>query len=399
MASTDTKDSEQPKSQGERKRAIKQQEKDSMAGSMKAIGELRKTSRMRSQARTDVRELEQAIEGDRAELAHRVEVAKNYDAIIAEQTKLAEQAAEDEAKASGEAARQGKRLDELKDELSAMKESHEQKLRPYRNLMESSRGRADDAAKQLATAKRDVRRAESDLNDATKRRTQRITSAHRSVDNAKERLATIQNEMDHMQTNPEAKPAAAEKLQEEYAAQQRQLERANAEVTQVTQESQNEVDQAQQYLWRKQRELTKCEQDAEAAKQESMSHKDEYDRLFRQAQERERKKQGEIRDVEHFIETLESDVEDAQRRAADAEEILEDARDIQAHPELTEMLRERIADEQQDLKDAKRDLAKLTSSEKELRKKTLSARIAMIAAAIAVVLIVAVIIWMLIPKQ
>ncbi len=371
----------------------------SISQGMRSIGELRKTSKQRSQAQAEVRDIERAIDDDRDELAHRLEVERDYDVIVNEQTRAIEKATQDEDAANSKLNAEQCRLDQLKDELSTMKERHEQKLRPYRNLMESSRGRSDDAAKQLANVRRDVRRAEGELNDATKRRTQRIANAHQAVDNSKNRLASILSELETTQGDPDAKPAATQKLQDEYAAQQRQLQRANDDVVQVTQECQQEVDQAQQSLWRKQRELSKCEQDADSAKQEATTHKDEYDMLFREAQEKERTKQGEIRDSEKRVEEYRRDAGEAAGRRADAQALLDEANDIHAHPEHTEVLRSRIADSQQDLKDARQELETLAASEKELRKSTRSARIAVIAGIVVAILIVALIIWLALPKQ
>ena len=371
----------------------------SITQGMRSIGELRKTSKQRSQAQAEIRDIERAIEDDRDELSHRIEVDKDYDAIVAEQTRAINRATKDEKAATDKANAEQRRLDQLKDELSAMKESHEQKLRPYRNLMDSSRGRSDDAAKQLASTKRDVRRAEGDLSEATKRRTQRIANAHQAVDNSKDRLASIMTELETTQGDPEAKPAAVQKLQDEYAAQQRQLQHANEEVTQVTQECQEEVDKAQQYLWRKQRELTKCEQNADSAKQEAATHKDEYDTLYREAQDKERAKQDEIRSAEKRVAELEQAASEAAARRIEAQELLDEANDIHTHPEHTETLRNRIADAQQDLKDVRQELTALTASEKELRRSTRTARIAVVAGVIVAILIVILIIWLALPKQ
>lgn len=371
----------------------------SISQGMRSIGELRKTSRQRSQVQAEVRDMERAIEDDRDELAHRIEVDRDYDAIVSEQTRAIAEATKDEEAAKSAWDAEQQRLDQLKNELSAMKERHEQKLRPYRNLMDSSRGRSDDAAKQLANTKRDVRRAESDLNEATKRRTQRIANAHQAVDNSKDRLASIMTELETTQGDPEAKSAAIQKLQDEYAAQQRQLQRANEDVTQVTQECQQEVDQAQQYLWRKQRELSKCEQDADSAKQEAATHKDEYDTLYRKAQDKERAKQEEIRAAEKRVSELERSTSEAAGRRTDAQALLDEANDIHAHPEHTEVLRNRIADTQQDLKDVRQELATLSASEKELRRSTRAARIVVIAVVVVLILVVILVIWLALPKQ
>ena len=60
----------------------------------------------------------------------------------------------------------------LEDRLSKMRAAHEQELRPYRRVMETSRGRASDASQTVAEVKRAVKGAEAQVKDATNARSQ-----------------------------------------------------------------------------------------------------------------------------------------------------------------------------------------------------------------------------------
>jgi chromosome segregation ATPase len=259
--------------------------------------------------------------------------------------------------------------------------------------MDSSRGRSDDAAKALAATKRSVRAAESGLNDATKRREQRIASAHRAVDNAQERLSSVANELQTLSADPDASPAAIAKVKGELATEQSHLQTAQADVDTVTQEAQASVDQAQQNLWALQRELAAAEKAAEAAKTEATARKDEYDGMYRDAQAKERAREEAIKAGESKVRDLNKTLDAAENRARTAQAVLNEAQEIHDHPETTEGLRERIANEEDDLADAQADLEDLLALERDLRRSTRTSRIAFVVAAVAIVALVVLLVW------
>ncbi|MDO4537127.1 MAG: hypothetical protein Q4B54_03115 [Coriobacteriales bacterium] len=365
----------------------------SLAGGLGAMRDVRKATKARQGAQADLKAIKLGLEEDKELLAHRVDVARNYKRIVATQTAAIESAQEESDKAGKAIKDQQRELERLQDELRAMRERHEQELRPYRNLMESSRGRSDDAAKALAASRRSVRSAESAVSDATKRREQRITSAHRSVDNARERLSTVQTELDNLSTNAQGSEAALARVRGELASEQSHLETAQADVVQITQETQSAVDQAQNALWSLQRELATAEKTAEAAKIEATGHKEEYDRHYKAAQAEERAKSDAIKACETRINSLKKTREAAETRARDAQTILDEAHDIHAHPETTQGLRQRIANEERDLADASADLDELSTHERELRRATRKSRAIFIVICVAVLAVLTLILW------
>ena len=164
-----------------------------------AFKDVRAASRLHSSAREELRSIEETLKNHEDELRHRIDIEQRYDEIVAEQTAEREEAAQLAAEALQHAEELEEARADLESQLSIMKNRHEDELRPYRKLAESTKGRADDAARALADAKRQAKSAEGALSDATKRRDQRISAANRTVDNAQERLRSLQTELEALQ--------------------------------------------------------------------------------------------------------------------------------------------------------------------------------------------------------
>lgn len=365
----------------------------SLAGGFSAMREVREASRLRASARAKVHDIEQGLEEDRSLLVHREDVERNYDEIVSTQAAAVEtaQGEIDEAAADIEGLEaQRKKLGE---ELRRMKERHEQQLRPYRNLMDSSRGRSDDAAKALANARRSVKSAEVAVNEATRRRAKRISDSHQAVDNAKERLRVVEAERDALVTDGATDAAAIAKVESELATEQANLQMATSEVTRVTDEAQKSVDQAQQVLWTRQREQAAAEKAAETAKEEATTHKNEYDGRFKEAQAKEKAHEDAIRACDTRIKDLRKTKDAAEGRKREAQTILDEANEIHAHPETTEGLRQRIKNEELDLEDAMAELDELTANERDLRRSTRGARTIFIVVTVAVIALIIILVW------
>ena len=113
---------------------------------------------------------------------------------------------------------------------------------------------------------------------------------------------------------------------------------------------------------------------AETAKEEATAHKDEYDGLYKDAQAKERAREEAIKSCDARIRDLSKTKEAAEARVRDAQAILDEANEIHAHPETTEGLRQRIANEEEDLMYARAELDELAANERELRRSTRGAR-------------------------
>lgn len=359
-----------------------------------AIRDVRDIARQRANAKSDLRALKEEIDADTEVLDHRRQVERDFDRIVAEETAEIESARGALAAAEERIAQLGQERDELSAKLEALKAENEEHLRPYRSLMEATKGRADDAAVALADARRSVKSAEAALADATKRREQRIAGANRAVDNAQERLRRVQGELDKLQSDPNASISALPRMRDEVTTEHGRLEAARQDVEKVTAEAQQAVDNAQTHLWTQKKSLELAETQAEETKREATARREEFDGLYKQAQAEEQAIEESIKERTRSIADNEKAKDAASIRIDDAQTILDEAYDIHANPQVTAQLTTHIAESQAEFRRQNEELKELTRTEKLLRRETRGSRIAIFAIAGAVLIVILLVIWL-----
>ena len=365
----------------------------SLRSGIEAFRSVREASQRHSSARDELRNMREQLDGHIAELQHRIDIEQHYPQIISEQNKELKEATDLFQKSQERAVELDAERADLESQLSVMKTRHEDKLRPYRNVAESTKGRADDAARSLAEAKRAVKAAEGNLQEKTKRREQRIASANRAVDTARERQRKLQTELETAQGNSESSPAALERLQNELTSVQTHLDIAISDVPLVTEEANRSVEEAQQKLFNQRRLLEQAERKADAAKKEANDRRAEYDALLKDAQEEEKVLSERIKVDVAASEQAHKDQQDAEKRIAAAKAMLDEAEEIHSTPQKTIDLRNLIAREQTDLDVQQDAVDELAAHEKELRRGTLKQRLLVVAAGVAILaMIIAVVV-------
>lgn len=317
-----------------------------LKGGLAAMRDVREASRQHAGAQKRVRSLTEALDEDRRTLAHRQEVEGRYEEIVSQQTDASRQASQDMADAQATVERLDGEQTALEDRLSKMRAAHEQELRPYRRVMETSRGRASDASQTVAEAKRAVKGAEAQVKDATNARSQGIAQANRALDNSQERLRRVQDDLRRAQADPGAKADAVAQLQRENVAELAHVEAARAEVANATRQTQEAVEKAQMHLWTQRQSLETAQADAKAAHDEAA---DAYD---------------------------------------EAQGLLSEAEAIHATPEETRRLAASIAEQQAALASAQSELDSLADSERTLRQHTRTQRYILTAVAILLVALI-----------
>lgn len=358
-----------------------------------AMRMVHQASKSYSTAVTELKSLNQMLNEDRELLQHREQIEHDYPAIVQTQTAELQAARKAEAQARKKAEEHRRARARIAKQLADLKRANEQKLRPYRNLMDSSRGRSDDAARQLADARRLLKTAEANMADETKRRDQRISAANRAVDNAQERLRHVQDEYDALKADPSAQPNALASMETEVAAEQAHIQTARHEVEQVTRESQQAVDTAQQSLFARQRETNDAERAATTAKAEATTHKTEYESLYKETQAQEKKLDDAIKTAESRAADAEKARQAAQEHANAAQKILDEANDIHNNPATTQGLRERIANEENDLKKKQAEVDSLGEAMQNLRQSTRKSRYLFVLVAIVAFIVVVCLLW------
>ena len=366
----------------------------SLKEGLDAIGAVRDAAKRHAGARSQLKELKREIEKTQEVLDHRVEIEASFDQIVRDETANAESARAEIAQAEADTARLGAERDALEAQLKAMREAHETAIRPYRDLMESTRGRSDDAAKSLAEIRRAVKSADQQVADAAKRREQRIADANRSVDNAQERLRRVEGELASMQSGS-ASPAALSKMQAEVVTERAHRDAARSNVARVTAEGQQLVDNAQTHLWTQKQSLETIERQAEEAKREADERRGEYERLYNANLAEEKALEEQVNQRKKSLEETARAKADAEERAGAAEAALEEAREIHATPEVTEQLRHGIQEGESALARQQSEVDSLADTERRLRESTRSKRFLFIGVAVAIVVIVVLLVVLL----
>ncbi len=363
---------------------------------MRAVHEAAQKS---DDARQQIEQMQEALENDRDELSHRTQIEMDYDRLSKLLTATINTARTDAQAARGQIDAATAKKDELDGQLTQMKAAHEEKLSPYRTVMESSKGRSDDTSRALAEARRAVKTAEGQAADATKRRDQRITQANRAVDAAQDRLRRAQAELDRIQRDPSASPNALSKLRSEAVAERAHVDAAKVEVVSVTNDTKQAVDNAQTHLWTAKQSLETAERQANEAKAEANARKEEFDSLYKKAMAEEDVLKKQIADCEARIKDATSALKDAGDREQDAQAQLDEANDIHSTPEITAQLKQRILETQKALAAQTAEADKLAGYEQDLRHSTRKKRIIFIAMAVAIVVVVLLILFFIVKPK
>ena len=175
---------------------------------MGAVREVSAARRAHSEARDHLDELSQVIEENEDELAHRREVEANYAQIVAEQTARQNNSLETARAAVSAQQAIAKVIEELKQNLSAMKDADkatEKRLKSALEAAESKEASAREGANRLVRRVTDAQRG---LESAKADRETNLAAAKKAVESAQARLDALREEFAEIQRNPSANSAA-----------------------------------------------------------------------------------------------------------------------------------------------------------------------------------------------
>lgn len=353
-----------------------------------AVRDVHNASRQSAGARAQARTIREALEADQRTLDHRRDIEASFEDIVSEQSEIVAR-----SRAAIESGQQ--KIDGLSEERSALvadleelKASNVSAIRPYRRLAETSKDELDDAQRMLVEAKRAVKSAEAQLEDAKERRDSSYASASRSLDNSQTRQRKVQDELKKLQSSGGAQAAIAQ-LQSDNVAALAGIDAARAEVDRAAKDGQNAVSNAQTHLWTQNQSLSDAQAKHDAALAKHKSHKAEHDRLADEAKAKESELQERIDAKKRELEEIRAEVDEAQKALDEAQGLIDEARHIHSTPEETARLEQSIAAQQADLEEANSEVEHLATAEKQLRQATLGSRVALIAVAIVALLVAA----------
>jgi predicted nucleic acid-binding Zn-ribbon protein len=360
-----------------------------------AMREVHNASKQHSSARAHLEEIQTEIDESTRELDHRTDYYTRYDEIVAEQTDELADANKEHEDVQATIDELNREHEELSDKLTEMKKQHEQELRPFKELMDSSRERADDAARSLTEAKRSVKIAENQVNDLTARRDSRLANANRTIDNARSRLAELQTNLEKLRADPATKPEAIEEVNADILTEQNHLKSAQKEVDDVTAEMQRATENAQSHLWTQKQSLESAERANNTAKADASRRHDDYEKKRQDAETQEAVLDNAVVEREMKIRDAKKDLEAAKKRIDAAQDVLDEAEDIHAHPEEIERLKALIADDKAALEVQQQQVDGLAKAERSLRDRTRTQRSVFIGVIIAAAVIIILVVWLL----
>ena len=126
---------------------------ESLRRGISAIQSVHEATRQHADARNASKQLSDQIAADTKTLEHREQIDRDFASIVSEQEAERAKASAALAGARSTAQQLEETIASLNDQLARMKQDHEESLRPYRELMESAKGRSDDAARSLSEAR------------------------------------------------------------------------------------------------------------------------------------------------------------------------------------------------------------------------------------------------------
>ena len=365
-----------------------------------AVREMSAARRAHAEAREQLESLDRTISDAEAELAHRRDVAANYQTIIADETarRQAAETARDQARAQQEAT--AKQIDALKDQLKRMKEDDAQTEKRLKAAVDSAEAQEASAREQGARLQRRLDDAKKNLDRAQTEQTSGVAAAQAAVDSASSRLEALRQEYAEIQRNPSANPAAynvrSQELDAEISNAADDLRRAQADLPRITAELDAAVEAARGAVAENEKPIDAAKKAFRDMTASADDARDAYQTAKKNAQERQRVLKGTIADQEKAKREQEQAEKDAEEEICAAQATIDEAEDIHAHPEVTETIAARLEADRAERGEQEREVAALAEAERAVRERTRGSRWrfgAVIAAIIALVIIVLIVIF------
>lgn len=360
---------------------------------MGAVREVSAARRAHSEARDHLDELSQVIEENEDELTHRRDVEANYAQIVAEQT--ARQASCLESVRAAVAAQQAiaKTIDDLKQSLSAMKDADkatEKRLKSALDAAESQEASAREGANRLVRRVTDAQRG---LESAKADRETNLAAARKAVESAQARLNALREEFAEIQRNPSANSAAysvrGTELENDISDAAEQLRTAQEQLPRLTAELDQSIADAEAVVAETNKPIEEARSSFRDVSNATAEARDALDAARKDAETRQKELRSQINEQEKALKNQQKAQQEAQDDADNAAEILADANDIHAHPEITQQLAARIDSDKQYQAQQMQQVESLAATEKNVREQTRTSRLKFVGIVAAIVVAVA----------
>lgn len=362
----------------------------SVTEGVSAVRELSAARRAHATAFKELETLERDTKRLAEQLEHRRDVESNYERIVEVQTAEIEDAGRALERARVRRANLESQLEGKNNELKRLKEANSQKMAPSRKLMEQAKDALAKAERAQAEARRALKNAQAQADEATASRDSKLQAAKRAADTASAKLARQQDQLTEMRRDPSAGAKGLSQASSSVAAALAQLENARENVARVNQETGQAVQIAQTHLYTQRKSLEEAETDLAQARAREEELRGAYDAKRSEADEQESAVSSKTSELKESLEQARDDEATARGRGQAAQAALEEARDIHAHPELTDELSERCQESRARTEEQRRLVERLATEERIVRERTQRTRkvfYALVAAAVVIVLL------------
>lgn len=335
-----------------------------------AVRDVRRAAKQTDAARVRLKQVHSELDETKALLAHREDVAQNYKSIIEDQTALCTEAQNHMNKLSAQIADKRAEEDKLKQQLTELRETNRQDLRPYKAKLEQARDKVDEATKVVADAKRALKVAESQQKEVVSRRDEEIDHVNQSIKKSTAHIEALHEELATLTAADTPDEKALKQTRKAISKEERALDCAHTEISEITERHRRAVENALTHVYTQRNSLDFAQETLEDAKREANEHKATYDKLYKDAHGRESEVDKKLAALAKAIADIKKQLDEAIARRDAAQVLIDEAEDIHATPERTEELRNTICDTQAAIEVQQRQVQNLEKREAKLREKT-----------------------------
>ena len=361
-----------------------------VAEGFQATKEVHNAAKETNSAKHELKQMQEHLAKDQQDLEHRDYVQSSFDQIIAEQEKILAETAQVMSDQSTQVDLLTVKKNQLIQKLEQQKVDDEAKIKPYKEVAATAKGRLDDISKTISEAQRGVKNAEAQLKEVTEKRDAAIASANKALENSQARQLSLREELAGLKTDPAANHDAIVRIEEDLKSELTRAEQAKKQVDELQNSFQSSLEMAQTHYWTQGKSLESSESSIDAARKDYEQKQQEYDAVVAEANARK-----DIENLEEKIKTAKELFNEAADKHDEAQSVIDDAKEIHATPEITEQLRKSVDEQVINVNAKQLTLKELINGEKILRETTRGQRIGFIAVVIGMVVILALFVWLI----
>lgn len=366
-----------------------------VAEGFQATKEVHNAAKETNSAKQELKQMQKHLAKDKQDLEHRDYVQSSFEQIIAEQEKILAETSQVMSDQSTQVDLLTVKKNQIIQKLEQQKVDDETKIKPYKEVAATAKGRLDDISKTISEAQRGVKNAEAQLKEITEKRDAAVASANKALENSQARQLSLREELAGLKTDPAANHDAIVRLEEDLKSELARAEQAKKQADEIKSSFQSSLEMAQTHYWTQGKSLEFSESSIDAARKDYEQKQQEYDAVLAEANARQRILSKDIENLEENIKTAKELFNGAADKHDEAQSIIDDAKEIYATPEITEQLRRSVKEQEGNIDAKQLALKGLIDGEKILRETTRGQRIGFIIVVLGMLAILASFVWLI----